>query len=93
MSGLNNPVVGTCSVAIATKMPWNDAGYQPPQVHWAIGVLFRCRCWAPIIDRHGENFEKARHTIVFVLFILHASSPRMFGGPQFYTSRLAGRDP
>ena len=34
MSGLNNPVVGTCSVAIATKMPWNDAGYRPPQVHW-----------------------------------------------------------
>ncbi|CBN80088.1 conserved unknown protein [Ectocarpus siliculosus] len=31
MSGLNNPVVGTCSVAVATKMPWNDAGYSPPQ--------------------------------------------------------------
>ncbi|CAM9402960.1 unnamed protein product [Ectocarpus sp. 12 AP-2014] len=31
MSGLNNPVVGTCSVAVATKMPWNDAGYCPPQ--------------------------------------------------------------
>ncbi|CAN0466830.1 unnamed protein product [Scytosiphon promiscuus] len=32
MSGLTNPVVGTCSVAIATKMPWNDVGYCPPQV-------------------------------------------------------------
>lgn len=32
MSGLNHPVVGTCSVAMATKMPWNDAGYRPPQV-------------------------------------------------------------
>ncbi|CAM9162703.1 unnamed protein product [Scytosiphon promiscuus] len=31
MSGLTNPVVGTCSVAIATKMPWNDVGYCPPQ--------------------------------------------------------------
>eukprot|EP00903_Cladosiphon_okamuranus_P014837 g13738.t1 len=31
MSGLNNPVVGTCSVAIAYKMPWNDAEYRPPQ--------------------------------------------------------------
>ncbi|CAM9189853.1 unnamed protein product, partial [Laminaria digitata] len=32
MSGLSNPVVGTCSVAMAPKMPWNDEGYQPPQV-------------------------------------------------------------
>ena len=36
MSGLSNPVVGTCSVAMAPKMPWNDEGYQPPQVTYVI---------------------------------------------------------
>lgn len=32
MSGLNIPLVGTCSVNLAQKMPWNDEGYRPPQV-------------------------------------------------------------
>lgn len=43
MSGMNNPVVGTCSVAIATKMPWNDEGYCPPQVYMWGGMELRSR--------------------------------------------------
>jgi hypothetical protein len=31
LGGLNNPIVGTASVNLATKTPWNDTDYRPPQ--------------------------------------------------------------
>lgn len=46
MSGLTNPVVGTCSVAMGEKMPWNDEGYKPPQVRargQSVALCVKCK--------------------------------------------------
>ncbi|CAM9226495.1 unnamed protein product, partial [Choristocarpus tenellus] len=32
LPGIKSALVGTCSVNLANKMPWNDASYSPPQV-------------------------------------------------------------
>ncbi|CAM9547986.1 unnamed protein product [Ascophyllum nodosum] len=57
MSGLTNPVVGTCSVPLAEKMPWNDAGYRPPQTQSFNAIKGFESCDTEDDDLSGDDVE------------------------------------